>query len=369
MPYNITKHDGKYFIRHKGSSKVVATTDSEKNLRGTLWHREHGEGRGGISNDPPGYQAMVQRLEKQGFTTSDAQAYADARFSEKRKAHPLKKATAGHIHKDEAKDAAEFGEGRGKGSIYVPKGRTSQDVNDAISNYSEHPATAYRILHNIKYGLLDDKRRGFNTTRHGEPIDELVSMIEHHQKNLKIKHEGRGSGDFRDYYLADNWMGRGGGVPKGFEHLMSERDTPEELRKEHDYWKNKKGKKNLHIISRPSSEKGVYNTQIYMKKGRGGTPPPGHHDAAFWKKWAREEHKSDTAQKNEYMSGEKAIQREIPSETTPGKTYRVWGEKGNMHCSCPSFTYRNTCKHVQALGEEGPKRKLKYGRNFYYKNE
>lgn len=104
-------------------------------------------------------------------------------------------------------------------------------------------------------------------------------------------------------------------------------------------------------------------------EGKGGTPPAGHHSAEYWKKWARGEHKSDTAAKNEYMGGESAIERKIPSETTPGKTYRVWGEKGNMHCSCPSFTYRNTCKHVQSLGEEGPKRQLKYGRNYYYKNE
>jgi hypothetical protein len=101
-------------------------------------------------------------------------------------------------------------------------------------------------------------------------------------------------------------------------------------------------------------------------EGRGGTPPAGHHSAAYWQSWAKQEHKSDTAAKNEYSQGENAIERKIPSESTPGKEYRVWGEKGNMHCSCPSFTYRNTCKHVQSLGEEGPKRKLKYGRNYYY---
>lgn len=45
MPYNISKNKktGKYTIRKKSNSKVVATTDSAKNLRGVMWHREHGK--------------------------------------------------------------------------------------------------------------------------------------------------------------------------------------------------------------------------------------------------------------------------------------------------------------------------------------
>ena len=45
MPYNISKNKktGKYIIRKKSTGKVVAKTDSYKNLKGVLWHREHGE--------------------------------------------------------------------------------------------------------------------------------------------------------------------------------------------------------------------------------------------------------------------------------------------------------------------------------------
>lgn len=47
MPYTISKSSsGKYIVRKKDSGKVVATTDSAKNLRGVLWHREHGKGGG-----------------------------------------------------------------------------------------------------------------------------------------------------------------------------------------------------------------------------------------------------------------------------------------------------------------------------------
>jgi hypothetical protein len=53
----------------------------------------------------------------------------------------------------------------------------------------------------------------------------------------------------------------------GFEHLVSERDTQSELRKEHDYWNHKKGKKNLKYSSHPDKESGVYNTRILVRKG------------------------------------------------------------------------------------------------------
>lgn len=43
MPYDISKSKGKYIVKKKGSGKVVAKTDSAKNLKGVLWHREHGK--------------------------------------------------------------------------------------------------------------------------------------------------------------------------------------------------------------------------------------------------------------------------------------------------------------------------------------
>jgi hypothetical protein len=45
MPYTISKNkqSGKYIVRKKTTGKVVATTDSAKNLKGVLWHREHGK--------------------------------------------------------------------------------------------------------------------------------------------------------------------------------------------------------------------------------------------------------------------------------------------------------------------------------------
>jgi len=43
MPYRITKKNGKYVVRKRDTNKVVATTNSAKNLRGVLYHREHGE--------------------------------------------------------------------------------------------------------------------------------------------------------------------------------------------------------------------------------------------------------------------------------------------------------------------------------------
>lgn len=44
MPYRITKtKSGKYIVKKKSTGKVVATTDSAKNLRGIMWHRTHGE--------------------------------------------------------------------------------------------------------------------------------------------------------------------------------------------------------------------------------------------------------------------------------------------------------------------------------------
>lgn len=155
-----------------------------------------------------------------------------------------------------------------------------------------------------------------------------------------------------DYYSADKWMGRGAGKTKRPFNI----DAVEAAERKHY-------PADPPYIPKSKKEEAK---MPWNKKGRGGTPPAGHHSANYWKNWAKEEHKSDTAAKNEYTQGENAIERKIPSETTPGKTYRVWGEKGNMHCSCPSYTYRNTCKHVQTLGEEGPKRKMKYGRNYYY---
>lgn len=52
-----------------------------------------------------------------------------------------------------------------------------------------------------------------------------------------------------------------------FESLVSMRDTKQELRKEHDYWKNIKGPKNIKITSRPDTEKDVYNTRVEVRKG------------------------------------------------------------------------------------------------------
>jgi hypothetical protein len=43
MPYKITKKNGKYVVKKKSTGKVVATTDSKENLKGVLWHREHGK--------------------------------------------------------------------------------------------------------------------------------------------------------------------------------------------------------------------------------------------------------------------------------------------------------------------------------------
>lgn len=104
-------------------------------------------------------------------------------------------------------------------------------------------------------------------------------------------------------------------------------------------------------------------------EGKGGKPPDIHQSSDKWNKWAKEEGKKDTADYQEHVKsgGEKAY--DVESSTTPGKTYRVWGEEGSKKCSCPGFKYRNTCKHVQAMGNEGPKRDLKYGRDYYYKNE
>ena len=44
MPYDISKNKktGVYTIKKKGG-KVVAHTDSAKNLKGVLYHREHGK--------------------------------------------------------------------------------------------------------------------------------------------------------------------------------------------------------------------------------------------------------------------------------------------------------------------------------------
>lgn len=53
---------------------------------------------------------------------------------------------------------------------------------------------------------------------------------------------------------------------KGFEHLVSARDSRSELRKEHNYWKAKKGKKNLRITSEPSGQ-GNYTSRIMVRKG------------------------------------------------------------------------------------------------------
>jgi len=44
VPYNISKtKEGKYIVKKKSTGKTVATTDSAKNLRGVMWHREHGK--------------------------------------------------------------------------------------------------------------------------------------------------------------------------------------------------------------------------------------------------------------------------------------------------------------------------------------
>lgn len=43
MPYSVTKKKGKYIVRKKSTGKVVATTNSAKNLRGIFYHREHGK--------------------------------------------------------------------------------------------------------------------------------------------------------------------------------------------------------------------------------------------------------------------------------------------------------------------------------------
>ena len=51
-----------------------------------------------------------------------------------------------------------------------------------------------------------------------------------------------------------------------FEHLVTARDSRSELRKEHNYWKNKKGKKNLKISSEPSGQ-GNYTSRILVRKG------------------------------------------------------------------------------------------------------
>jgi hypothetical protein len=37
---------------------------------------------------------------------------------------------------------------------------------------------------------------------------------------------------------------------------------------------------------------------------------------------------------------------EVPSSTTPGKTYIVTVGKHGVSCSCPGWEYRKTCKHV-----------------------
>lgn len=53
---------------------------------------------------------------------------------------------------------------------------------------------------------------------------------------------------------------------KHFEHLVSARDSRANLRKEHDYWKATKGKKNLRISSEPSGG-GNYTSRIEVRKG------------------------------------------------------------------------------------------------------
>jgi hypothetical protein len=44
MPYKISKNkkSGVYTIKKKSTGKVVAHAKSEKNLKGVLWHRDHG---------------------------------------------------------------------------------------------------------------------------------------------------------------------------------------------------------------------------------------------------------------------------------------------------------------------------------------
>lgn len=53
---------------------------------------------------------------------------------------------------------------------------------------------------------------------------------------------------------------------RALEHLMSARDTKENLRKERSYWNARMGKKNVKVKSRPSGE-GNYTQTYYIKKG------------------------------------------------------------------------------------------------------
>lgn len=43
----------------------------------------------------------------------------------------------------------------------------------------------------------------------------------------------------------------------------------------------------------------------------------------------------------------------VPSETTPGKTYTIVETlMEGWLCSCPSFTYRRRCKHLDKYIDE-----------------
>ena len=94
-------------------------------------------------------------------------------------------------------------------------------------------------------------------------------------KDQNLPHALRGGhlqhgagGSMKDYMRVERNKAKQKAL-ENFEHLVSIRDTKSELRKEHNYWKNKKGKKNLKITSEKSESKepNVYNTRIMVRKG------------------------------------------------------------------------------------------------------
>jgi SWI/SNF-related matrix-associated actin-dependent regulator 1 of chromatin subfamily A len=62
------------------------------------------------------------------------------------------------------------------------------------------------------------------------------------------------------------------------------------------------------------------------------------------------------AERSEALADPFADEREIevPSDSTPGVTYRVRIAHGIVTCTCPGFSYRGNCKHVRSVAADSP---------------
>lgn len=46
----------------------------------------------------------------------------------------------------------------------------------------------------------------------------------------------------------------------------------------------------------------------------------------------------------------------FPSESNPGTWHTTYALlSGEIHCSCPGYTYRERCRHVEYLEVKGPR--------------